>query len=235
MVQGREDTLNGDGESCSPASPTEYDLAVADKSTVALGGTKEQDPDKQERPSTSEEAAPADSLKCLLETNSRLERDLGLFKLSCDNAELEKARLESELSACKDEIFGLLPPGQVPESEIRHDWNELAASIDQWVDDDSGELADLVALQSKKSLGRGGLVTSAIELLVQLKRYNPIVPHQGCIPGSVVRHLIHQIIYNGILREEVNLLGISQSENALLKALEKGLISLEPRRGKYST
>ena len=174
-------------------------------------------------------------MKALLETNSRLEKDLALLKLSCDNAEHEKARLERELSACKDEIFGLFPPGQVPESEIRHDWKELAASIDQWVDDDSGPLADLVALQSKKSLGRGGLVTSAVDILVQLQKHNPPVPHQDFIPGSIVRYLIHQIIYNRILMEEVTLLGISQSETAFLRALEQGLTSLEPRRGRCHT
>ena len=98
---------------------------------MALDGTEEQDPGRRDRPLTSDEIAPADSMNALRETNSRLERDLTWFKLSCEKAELEKATLECELSACKDEIFGLLPPGQVPDSEISNEWNELTASIDQ--------------------------------------------------------------------------------------------------------
>ncbi|KAL8784772.1 MAG: hypothetical protein Q9195_008908 [Heterodermia aff. obscurata] len=198
---------------------------------MATDGTMGQDPAREDRPSTSGGTALADSMEALLETNSRLERDLTSLKLSCDNAELEKTRLEGELSACKDEIFSLLPPGQVPESEIRSKWNELTARVDQWVDDDSGQLADLGTLQSKRaSLGRGGLGTLAIDILVRLERYDPTVSHHDCIPGTVLRHLIHQIIYNKILSEEVDLLGLSQGENAYVKTLEKALTSLEPRR-----
>lgn len=138
--------------------------------------------------------------------------------------------LDRELVACKDEIFGLQPPGQVTDAEICQEWEDLCAHIDQWIDDESGHMDDLPRAITKNKPNTP--LDSAVENLQSLEKHHSLVSQNSGFLDDVTRHIIHDFLRTKILDDSVSMLGLHSDERKLLATLEKSLAGLKPRRGK---
>ena len=136
-----------------------------------------------------------------------------------------RARLatsENELSACKDDLFGLQPAAQVPDSDIVKDFDAVAQMIISWIDSEISLFEDDNPRCNVKKFFSVGDDNIARQIL-------KIQPDLG---EHFARFVIHRFLFRHLFGDAVPLLGLTKAETALLQRAETSMGSLDPPRSK---
>ena len=143
--------------------------------------------------------------------------------------EAKAGQLETQLDACQNTLFNLQPEDRTTDSQICEDWKKLCARISNWIDNDSGDKEGPVL--SSKRLRDGKYNPKSIghywgpDRLHLADQYPEILPDLVC-------YNIHELLYEEILGEGVELLGLSLEETKMINSVEQGLRRIKPQRGK---
>ena len=137
--------------------------------------------------------------------------------------ELEKTLQASEenLSQCKDDLFSLQGPSQIPESTISKRFESLGQQIVHWIDAQVARFDKANPDAKPDQLFSGGERKRSTEFL------------QGH-PGAgehLARHLVHQFLQNDVFGKEVYLFGVPEETAQLLQEAELKMAKLDPPRG----
>lgn len=147
------------------------------------------------------------------------------------NAQLRAKELAEELKKCKDELFGLQPPSQVPDTQIISQWDMLCSNIVQWVDDQAGEV---------------GRLSSQLKELRDDDRFSDLIAHYWAedrqelafhypnILDDLLRYNIHYLLEKTVFAPSVYMAGLTAHESEVLSTIEKAMLALEPRKGQES-
>ena len=137
--------------------------------------------------------------------------------------------LETELRACKDELFSLQPADQVTDSQISADWDNLCRNIVHWIDNQSGGMSSLSSqLQELLAFDK---FNDAISFFWG-KETQILAKYHPNILEDLLRYNIHLLLERNIFNENLYMLGILKKETTVLSFVEKSLSTLEPKRGR---
>ncbi|KAK3178858.1 hypothetical protein OEA41_000995 [Lepraria neglecta] len=135
--------------------------------------------------------------------------------------------LETELRACKDELFSLQPADQVTDSQIGADWDNLCRNIVHWIDNQSGGMSSLSS--QLQELLANDKFNDAISFFWG-KETQILAKHYPNILEDLLRYNIHLLLERNIFNENLYMLGILKKETTVLSFVEKSLSTLEPKR-----
>lgn len=140
--------------------------------------------------------------------------------------------LSAELQTCKDELFNLQPPNQVPDTDISAEWKVLRSSITNWIDDKSGGIdslqPQLMELKARKEHSYALDEYWGEDRQFIADRYSK----DSNILDELLRYNVHRFLEEKVFDDAVYMVGLSPSEANLLHTIERALATLEPSRGK---
>ncbi len=128
------------------------------------------------------------------------------------------ARLQGELSACRDDLFRLQPMEEIPDNEIVKEYDNLTHRILNWVDHEIALLEDQA--KGQELFSDGGYP----KLANMLKEFPSAGEH-------LVGALIHQKLQQLLLGKNMFLFAMDPVEVDMLKGIQASMANLEPKRG----
>ncbi|KAL8884324.1 MAG: hypothetical protein Q9215_007597 [Flavoplaca cf. flavocitrina] len=139
----------------------------------------------------------------------------------------QNARLNEDLTECRDDILRLQPPSQIPDSKIAEEYSSLYQQIASWVDDEADDtqsmearLTDLATDKEAPELLRAYLDPDLIRLT---KKYSDAEP-------LVLRYIIQLHLHRVILADDTYLFGLDEHNITMLRSVEHAMEALEPKR-----
>ena len=127
--------------------------------------------------------------------------------------------LESELQACKDDLFRLQPLSQIPDSDIVRKYDLLIAQVSSWVE---GEV-DLYSEIYENSQ------------IVYRKKIAGTAEYLNKYPDSFGEHLVQStvatLLQQRLLNQDILLFGIPEGHIPLLRKVIVEMQGLDPPRG----
>ena len=140
----------------------------------------------------------------------------------------QNARLNDDLTECRDDILRLQPPSQIPDSKIAEQCSNLYQQIASWVDDEAEEsssmetqlgnlFADKEAPELLKSCMDGDLIRATRK-------------HSDAEP-LILRYIIQCHLHRMILTDDIYLFGLDDHNVTILRSIEHAMEDLEPKRG----
>ncbi|KAL8733818.1 MAG: hypothetical protein Q9181_003419 [Wetmoreana brouardii] len=139
----------------------------------------------------------------------------------------QNARLNEDLTECRDDILRLQPPSQIPDSKIADEYLNLYQQIASWVDDeaeDSSSMEDrLEGLHSDKDAP--DLLKTFLDgdLIRTTKKYSDAEP-------LLLRYIIQLHLHRRILADDLYLFGLDDHSITLLRTIAHSMEDLEPKR-----
>ncbi|KAL8991881.1 MAG: hypothetical protein Q9188_007684, partial [Gyalolechia gomerana] len=139
----------------------------------------------------------------------------------------QNARLNEDLTECRDDILRLQPPSQLPDSKIAEEYANLHQQIASWVDDEAEDsesmetqlgslLADKDAPELLKSILDNDLIKAT-------RRYPDAEP-------LILRYIIQSYIHQSILADDIYLFGLDEHNETILRSIAHAMEDLEPKR-----
>ncbi|KAL8991685.1 MAG: hypothetical protein Q9169_007749 [Polycauliona sp. 2 TL-2023] len=139
----------------------------------------------------------------------------------------QNARLNEDLTECRDDILRLQPPSQIPDSKIAEEYSSLYQQIASWVDDEADDtqsmetrLADLTTDKDAPEMLKAYLDPDLIRLT---KKYSDAEP-------LVLRYIIQLHLHRIILADDIYLFGLDEHNITMLRSIEHAMEALEPKR-----
>ena len=151
--------------------------------------------------------------------------------LEAGNRRLQRQvkELSDNLTECKDDLLRLQPTSQVSENEISDQYSNLDQQISGWIDDrteDAQVLEEQIdkikSVDDLPQLFQKYMSSDRLKLAKKFPESQPLL----------LRYLIHCCLGTFVLGNDIFLFGLDPRNIALLQGIEKGMRSLEPRRGK---
>ncbi|KAL9027517.1 MAG: hypothetical protein Q9196_003963 [Gyalolechia fulgens] len=143
----------------------------------------------------------------------------------------QNARLNEDLTECRDDILRLQPPCQIPDSKIAEEYANLHQQIASWVDDEAEDslsmetqLGNLLADKDAPELLKS---TLDHDLIKATKKYPDAEP-------LILRYIIQTLIHRSILADDIYLFGLDEHNVDVLRSIAHAMEDLEPKRGKSS-
>ncbi|KAL8645160.1 MAG: hypothetical protein Q9226_007426 [Calogaya cf. arnoldii] len=150
------------------------------------------------------------------------------YETKLQNLQKQNARLNEDLTECRDDILRLQPPSQIPDSKIAEEYSSLYQQIASWVDDEAEDtqsmearLADLATDKETPELLKAYLDRDLIRLT---KKYSDAEP-------LVLRYIIQLHLHRIILADDIYLFGLDEHNITMLRSIEHAMEALEPKRG----
>lgn len=151
------------------------------------------------------------------------------YESKLQNLQKQNARLNEDLTECRDDVLRLQPPSQIPDSKIAEEYSSLYQQIASWVDDEAEDtqsmearLADLAADKEAPELLNAYLGPDLIRLT---KKYSDAEP-------LVLRYIIQLHLHRIILADDIYLFGLDEHNITMLRSVEHAMEALEPKRGR---
>ncbi|KAI4271491.1 MAG: hypothetical protein LQ337_005971 [Flavoplaca oasis] len=139
----------------------------------------------------------------------------------------QNARLNEDLTECRDDILRLQPPSQIPDSKIAEEYSSLYQQIASWVDDEADDtqfmetsLTDLATDKKAPELLRAYLDPDLIRLTKKHSDAEPLV----------LRYIIQLHLHRVILADDIYLFGLDEHNITMLRSIEHAMEALEPKR-----
>lgn len=137
--------------------------------------------------------------------------------------------LSENLTECKDDLLRMQPPSQISDTEVSEHYSVLHQQIARWVDDGTEESHPLeqrfealpMNCDELPEILREHLDHDNIRLAKKYPNAQPLV----------LRHLINSFLDAHILNGDVDLFGLDDGADAVIKGVEHGMKLLEPKRG----
>ncbi|KAL8661346.1 MAG: hypothetical protein Q9168_008395 [Polycauliona sp. 1 TL-2023] len=149
------------------------------------------------------------------------------YESKLQNLQKQNARLNEDLTECRDDILRLQPPSQIPDSKIAEEYSSLYQQIASWVDDEADDtqsmearLGDLATDRDAPELLKAYLEPDLIRLT---KKYSDAEP-------LVLRYIIQLHLHRIILADDIYLFGLDEHNITLLRSIEHSMEALEPKR-----
>ncbi|KAI4181015.1 MAG: hypothetical protein L6R41_006862 [Letrouitia leprolyta] len=141
----------------------------------------------------------------------------------------QNARLNEDLTECRDDILRLQPPSQIPDSKIAEEYANLHQQIASWVDDEAEDsqametqLANLLADKDAPELLKSILDNDIIKATRKYPEAEPLI----------LRYVIQMHIHRTILADDIYLFGLDEHNETILRSIAHAMEDLEPKRGK---
>ncbi|KAL8914873.1 MAG: hypothetical protein Q9172_006992 [Xanthocarpia lactea] len=149
------------------------------------------------------------------------------YEAKLQSLQKQNARLNEDLTECRDDILRLQPPSQIPDSKIAEEYSSLYHQIASWVDDEAEEsqsmesrLGDLATDKDAPELLKAYLDPDLIRLT---KRYSEAEP-------LILRYIIQLHVHRVILASDIYLFGLDEHTIDMLRSVEHAMEALEPKR-----
>ncbi|KAL8948276.1 MAG: hypothetical protein Q9222_005524 [Ikaeria aurantiellina] len=137
------------------------------------------------------------------------------------------ARLNEDLTECRDDILRLQPPSQIPDSKIAEEYSNLYQQIASWVDDEAEDSASMEVQMGNVHVDKDApdLLKPYLDndLIRLSKRYSEAEP-------LVLRHLIQLHLHRCILADDIYLFGLDEHNVTILRSIAHSMEDLEPKR-----
>lgn len=163
----------------------------------------------------------ADSQWELKASQKKVHRLLNSDK-SLGETQMKLAALQSELSACKDDLFRLQPAAQVPDSDISKGFESLNQQIVNCIDAEVLAFEKVYPEAEPEDLFLHGSHNEAASFL-------QLHPAAG---EDLARFLIHRFLRHHVFGESVYLLGLPEEMQRLLRSAEHTMAKMGPSSGK---
>ncbi|KAL9604700.1 MAG: hypothetical protein Q9219_000420 [cf. Caloplaca sp. 3 TL-2023] len=149
------------------------------------------------------------------------------YEAKLQNLQKQNARLNEDLTECRDDILRLQPPSQIPDSKIADEYSNLHQQIASWVDD---EAEDSSSMESQL----GSLISDkdAPEVLKSLLD-NDLIRATKKYPDAeplILRYIIQMHIHRCILADDIYLFGLDDHNVTILRSIAHAMEDLEPKR-----
>ena len=130
--------------------------------------------------------------------------------------------LQSELTACKDDLFGLRPAAPIPETDILKNFETIGQQIVNWID---GEV--LAFQKSHPDAEPQHIFTTDSD--GEASNFLATYPAAG---EYLVRFLIHRFLQDHIFSPDIYLVGLPEETQFLLRRVEESMKRLKPPKGR---
>ena len=160
-----------------------------------------------------------------LATNEQDLRELSALRASKSALLGRIAVLQSELQACKDDLFRMQPTSQVPDSMIAQRFQSLDAQICDWIGTEISRFLD--KWQPKHSGDQPKLFDHCGDPTT--KGFLACYPDTG--GEHMVRSIIHYYFQKQLLGDKILLFGLDDIPVGWLKWIEQSMSKLQPQRG----
>ncbi|KAL8695935.1 MAG: hypothetical protein Q9201_007897 [Fulgogasparrea decipioides] len=149
------------------------------------------------------------------------------YESKLQSLQKQNARLNEDLTECRDDILRLQPPSQIPDSKIADEYSNLYQQIASWVDDeaeDSSLMEDrLEGLHSDKDAPELLKTYLDSDLIRMAKKYSDAEP-------LLLRYVIQLQLHRRILADDLYLFGLDDHSITLLRTIAHSMEDLEPKR-----
>ncbi|KAL8723267.1 MAG: hypothetical protein Q9225_000389 [Loekoesia sp. 1 TL-2023] len=150
-----------------------------------------------------------------------------IYEAKLQSLQKQNARLNEDLTECRDDILRLQPPTQIPDSKIAEEYSNLHQQIASWVDDEAEEsqsmetqLGNLLADKDAPELLKSILDNDLIRVT---RRYSDAEP-------LILRYIIQTHIHRSILADDIYLFGLDDHNVTILRSIAHAMEDLEPKR-----
>lgn len=141
----------------------------------------------------------------------------------------QNARLNEDLTECRDDILRLQPPSQIPDSKIVDEYANVYQQIASWVDDEAEDSSAMETQLEKILTDKDApqlLKTCLDSDIIRATR-----KHSDAEP-LILRYVIQTHLHQRILAEDLYLFGLDDHSVTLLRTIAHSMEDLEPKRGK---
>ncbi|KAL8766889.1 MAG: hypothetical protein Q9209_006437 [Squamulea sp. 1 TL-2023] len=149
------------------------------------------------------------------------------YEAKLQNLQKQNARLNEDLTECRDDILRLQPPSQIPDSKIAEEYSGLHQQIASWVDDEADDsqtmearLEELANDKEAPDLLKAYLDPELIRLARKYSEAEPLI----------LRYIIQLHLHRVILADDTYLFGLDEHNITLLRSIEHAMEALEPKR-----
>lgn len=142
----------------------------------------------------------------------------------------QNARLNEDLTECRDDILRLQPPSQIPDSKIVDEYSNLYQQIASWVDDEAEDSSAMETQLEKVPVDKDApqlLKTCLDSDIIRATR-----KHSDAEP-LILRYVIQTYLHQNVLTDDLYLFGLDDQSITLLRTIAHSMEDLEPKRGKF--
>ncbi|KAL8636143.1 MAG: hypothetical protein Q9228_006430 [Teloschistes exilis] len=139
----------------------------------------------------------------------------------------QNARLNEDLTECRDDILRLQPPSQIPDSKIVDEYANVYQQIASWVDDEAEDSSAMETQLEKILTDKDApqlLKTCLDSDIIRATR-----KHSDAEP-LILRYVIQTHLHQRILADDLYLFGLDDHSVTLLRTIAHSMEDLEPKR-----
>lgn len=158
--------------------------------------------------------------------NEKLTDLVGPMGRELETLRKDKAVLQGQVEACKDDLFRLRPSTQVPDSTITQMWNDLKEEVSVWID---GEIMRIETQSTHRNRSPPLLFCDGGE--GRVKKYLKDYPDTG--GEYLIRATIHGLLQENLFDCDTLLFGLASKTDMALKTVQTSMEAYRPRKGMY--
>lgn len=158
--------------------------------------------------------------------NLRLQTYSGQFTQELKSTRQDNNSLKQELQACKDDLFRMQPRSRVPDSVVAQAYDDLDEKVCSWI-------ASEISLFETDYYQTGQKAPPTLFYHRNSSSVKEFLSDHPTYWGEyLVRCLIRGLLQEMVFAEDILLLGLDNSEAALLQRIERGMGKGKPPRGR---
>ncbi|KAL8685811.1 MAG: hypothetical protein Q9218_007531 [Villophora microphyllina] len=149
------------------------------------------------------------------------------YESKLQNLQKQNARLNEDLTECRDDILRLQPPSQIPDSKIADEYANLYQQIASWVDD---EAEDSSAMETQlENIHTDKDAPQLLKTCLDSDVLRATRKHSDAEP-LILRYVIQTHLHQRILADDLYLFGLDDHSIHLLRTIAHSMADLEPKR-----
>ncbi|KAI4197328.1 MAG: hypothetical protein LQ350_005997 [Teloschistes chrysophthalmus] len=149
------------------------------------------------------------------------------YESKLQNLQKQNARLNEDLTECRDDILRLQPPSQIPDSKIVDEYANVYQQIASWVDD---EAEDSSAMETQlENMLTDKDAPQLLKTCLDSDILRATRKHSDAEP-LILRYVIQTHLHQRILADDLYLFGLDDHSITLLRTIAHSMEDLEPKR-----
>ena len=156
------------------------------------------------------------------------------FRKDADYWQTKHNAKAAELTECKNALFDMQAPNQVPDSQIAEQWSRLCRAIEQWVEDCTQHVAKYLRKELKLFFESERVRAAMKDRISDYWDEKKLEATPQCADRLeyLVRLSIHSLLEESVFDTNMDMIGLRISDVELISHIHKLLGKLTPPRGK---